>query len=122
MKITIASQDRLDQTDFKYLDNNQASSATITYSIDQMNGWLYQFSSPTITENLDLKLMTELLDSNLSIGAPTNINTMEIAEYEKVSSKISAIVAASGILSDLEPEQREAFDRAIKRSRSSENE
>jgi len=120
MKVTIASQDRLDRAGFEYLDNNQASLATVSYSVDPI--WLYQFSSPTITENLDLKLMTELLDSKLSAGAPTNINTIEIAEYEKVSSKISAIVAASGILSDLDPEQKEAFDKAIKRSIPSENE
>ena len=110
MKIT--SQDRLDQAGFKYLDNNQASLAT---SVDQTPEWLYQFSSPTITENLDLKLMTELLDSKLSAGAPTNINTIEIAEFEKVSSKIRTIVAVSGLLNDLEPEQIEEFDKAIRR-------
>jgi hypothetical protein len=86
-------------------------------------GW-YQFSSPTGTEDLNLELTDELLELKLdefNVGMPT-INTIEIAEFEKVSSKISAIVAASGLLSDLEPEQIEKFEKAIKRSTSSEDE
>ena len=109
------SQDRLDQAGFKYLDNNQASLATVTYSVDRMPGWLYQFSSPTITENLDLKLMTELLDSKLSAGAPTNINTTEVVEYEKVSSKIKTIVAVSGLLNELDEDQLKEFEKSVKR-------
>ena len=93
---------------------------------DPIPGW-YQFSSPTRTDDLkdlNLELTDELLELKLdefNVGMPT-INTIEITEYEKVSSKISAIVAASGLLSDLEPEQIEKFEKAIKRSTSSEDE
>jgi hypothetical protein len=93
---------------------------------DPIPGW-YQFSSPTRTDDLkdlNLELTDELLELKLdefNVGMPT-INTIEITEYEKVSSKISAIVAVSGILKDFDEEQVEAFKKAINRRSLSEDE
>jgi hypothetical protein len=90
--------------------------------VDFLSEWWYQFSSPATIVDINLELMVNLFDENANVGNPTVINTMEAIEFDKISEKIYAIVAASGILNDLEPEQLEAFEKAIDRSIPSENE
>lgn len=71
--------------------------------------------STVVTIDLGSQLFDEIIERKWSPVNSLPVQVLEVQDWERIMEKLNALEAVFGMLNELTSEQRESFERAVKR-------